>query len=339
MTLDIVPLDAADAATMAAWHACYDAAQVFGTQYPMSWMLEEMRAQFLADTPGERMLGFCGYVDGLLVSTGTCTLPLMDNLHLAHVEVCTHPEQRHRGHGSAMLDHLTTLARRHGRRTLAAEASTPYDGPADGSGHPHADFLLHRGFSWALGDVLRVLDLPVEESLLHRLADDAAPHHRDYRIRQFKGPVPDDVIDSFGTLIGSLMTEAPTGSLDVETEVFDAARIRADERVFAASGRTKYTTVAVAPDGAVAAYSELVVPSYEPGRVYQWGTLARPDHRGHRLGQASKARNLLWLQAEHPQPALLVTYNAEVNTRMIGVNELLGFRPVGRLGEYQKQLT
>jgi GNAT superfamily N-acetyltransferase len=338
-TLDIVPLDAADPAQMAAWHGSYHEAQVFGCPYPMSWMLEEMRAQLLADVPGERMLGFAGYADGQLVTTGTLTLPLMDNQHLAFLEVTTRPEHRNRGHGSAMLERLTVLAGQHGRRTLTAEASTPYDGPADGSGHPNADFLLHRGFTCALGDVLRVLDLPADEALLHRLVDEAAPHHRDYRIRQFAGPVPEDIIEPFGALIGSLITQAPTGSLEISDERFDPARIRADEEVRAASGRRKLTTVALAPDGTAAAYSELVVPGYEPGRVYQWGTLAHPRHRGHRLGQATKAANLLRLQAEHPDRTLLVTYNAEVNRHMIALNQALGFRPVGRLGEYQRQLA
>ena len=336
--MDIVALDARDAAQLASWHATYHAATVFGREYSTPWMLEEMRAELLADNPGERMLGFCGYDDGRLVTAGSIVLPLMDNQHLAHVEVETHPDHRNRGHGSQMLDHLAEVARGHGRRTLVAEAATPYDGPADGSGHPNADFLLQRGFRCAISDVMRVLDLPADTARLRRLADEAAPYHSGYTVRQFAGPVPDDIIESFGALIGALSVEAPTGDLDLERELFDPARIRADEEVFRASGRTKYTTVALAPDGAVVGYSELVVPEHDPGRVYQWGTLVLPGHRGHRLGQATKARNLLWLQAERGDLTLLVTYNAEVNAHMIAVNEAMGFRPVERLGEYQRHL-
>ncbi|MGN6132644.1 MAG: GNAT family N-acetyltransferase, partial [Nocardioidaceae bacterium] len=138
--------------------------------------------------------------------------------------------------------------------------------------------------------------------------------------------------------VGSLISEAPMGEMDFEPEVFDATRIRADEKVFEASGRTKYTTVAVAPDGDVVAYSELVVPAHDPGRVYQWGTLVLPAHRGHRLGLATKVANLLWLQEEYPAGRLLVTFNAEVNAPMVAVNEAMGFRPVERLVELQRQL-
>jgi RimJ/RimL family protein N-acetyltransferase len=134
------------------------------------------------------------------------------------------------------------------------------------------------------------------------------------------------------------MTEAPVGELELEPEVIDAARIRANEQVLEESGRSRYTTVAMAPDGTVAAYSELVLPSHDPGRVYQWGTLAHPDHRGHRLGLATKTRNLAWLQRERPDLRLLITYNAEVNSHMIAVNEAMGFRPVERMGEFQKKI-
>jgi GNAT superfamily N-acetyltransferase len=336
--MQIVPLDAADPAMMADWHATYHAGHVFGREYATPWMLEEMRADFLGNRTGERVLGYAGYDGALIVTIGLIWLPLKDNLTLGGVEVVTHPAHRDRGHGSQMLDHLTGVCRAEGRTVLSAEVSTPYDGPVDGHGHPGAEFLYRRGFRFSLGDVMRVLDLPADTALLERLASEAEPQHRDYTIRQFKGAVPDDIIEPFGRLIGSLVSEAPMGELRLETEVFDVERIRADEAVFAASGRTKYTTVAVERDGTVAAYSEVAVPRYDPGHVYQWGTLVLKEHRGHRLGLATKVHNLLWLQRQMSGPALLVTYNAEVNSHMIGVNTAMGFRPVERLGEFMRSL-
>ena len=45
------------------------------------------------------------------------------------------------------------------------------------------------------------------------------------------------------------------------------------------------------------------------------------------------------LQRERPDIVRLTTYNAEVNSHMIAVNEALGFRPVARLGDFQKKLA
>ncbi len=94
----------------------------------------------------------------------------------------------------------------------------------------------------------------------------------------------------------------------------------------------------MAPDGDVVAYSELVVPAHDPERVYQWGTLVRTDHRGHRLGMATKAHNLRRVQRHEPGRTVVYTWNAEVNQHMIAVNEALGFRAVGRMGEFQRRL-
>lgn len=336
--MEIRPLDASDPDAMAAWHATYHAAFVHAQPHATPWMLQEMRAHLLGERTGQRTEAFGGYVDGQPVVTGFVELPQLDNRHLALIEVATHPERRRRGYASAMLEHLTALGRADGRTTLTADAEWAYDAPADGAGHPNADFLTRHGFVLSLGDVKRVLDLPVDGALLERLAGEAAPYHADYRLRYFRGPVPEDIVDGFGDLIGSLITEAPMGDLDVEPEVFDAARIRADEKVFEASGRTKHTTVAISPHGEVVAYSELVVPEHDAGRVYQWGTLVRPAHRGHRLGLATKAHNLRRFQKQETGRTHLYTYNAEVNAHMIRVNEAFGFRPVGRLGEFQKKL-
>ncbi len=337
---DIRPLVATDPDALAAWYATFLAADVHGREHPTPWMLEEMRAQLLGSRTGEEMLAFSRYDDhGVVVACSLLVLTLKDNLDVAWGNVWTHPDHRRRGHGSAMLEHLAGVARERGRSTLTTEVAVPYDSPEDGTGHPDADFALARGFALDLSNVVRILDLPVEEDRVQRLADEAAPHHRDYSLRQFVGRIPDDIVEEFGRLVGSLMAEAPSGAVAKEHEVLDVERIRSDEAVFEASGRTKYTTVAVAADGELAAYSELVVPLHDPGHVFQWGTLVAPAHRGHRLGMATKAHNLLWLAREEPARTALVTFNAEVNRHMIAVNEALGFRPVERQVQLHRSLA
>ena len=121
--MQIRPLDASEPAAMAAWHATHHTAHVFGQQHASPWMLEEMRAEFLGERAGERIEPFGGYVDGVCVATGTLELPQMDNRHIGYVDVAVHPEHRRRGHGSAMLAHLTDLAVAQGRNSLIADAA------------------------------------------------------------------------------------------------------------------------------------------------------------------------------------------------------------------------
>lgn len=335
--LRIEQLDATDPAAMAAWHETFLASHRHERPFATPLMLEEMQARFVAGLEAQRYLAFSGLVGDEVATVGMCYLTMRDNLGQAYVEVQTRPDLRGRGFGSRVLDHLEQVARDHGRGVLLTEVTYPYDAQADGVGTPYAEFARRRGYTFGLGNVQRVLDLPVDEGTLRRLVAEAEPHHPAYTFRQFVGRVPDDVVESFGAVLGTLLTEAPTGEIEREAEVFDAARIRADEKVFEESGRTKFTTVALDRTGEVAAYSELVLPRHDPGRVYQWGTLARPRDRGHRLGLATKARNLLWAQRELGE-ATLVTFNAESNRHMVAVNEILGFRPVERVGEFQKRL-
>jgi hypothetical protein len=86
----------------------------------------------------------------------------------------------------------------------------------------------------------------------------------------------------------------------------------------------------------VVAYTMIQVD--RAGRAFQWGTLVRGADRGHRLGLAVKVANHRMLQDRRPDLRRVSTYNAEVNAHMVAVNELLGFRPVERLGEFQRRL-
>jgi hypothetical protein len=88
----------------------------------------------------------------------------------------------------------------------------------------------------------------------------------------------------------------------------------------------------------VVAYTDIAVTPHESERAYQWGTLVRPDHRGHRLGMAVKVANLRLLQETQPEVTTVITFNADVNAPMVSVNEEMGFRPVQWSGELQKRL-
>lgn len=337
--LEIRTIDPFDTDAFDTWHATYFTADSFarsGAESP--WQLEELRVFHQTDHPNLRTAVLAGVADGVVVTTGELKLPLLDNTDHAEIGVWTHPGHRGRGYGSAMLARLEQLSSVEGRTVLDAEASYPYDAPADGAGHPNADFLVRRGFRYGLGDVNRRLDLPVSDEQLAELAAKAAPHHAAYTLRSFVAPVPEDLAVAFAALSASLMTEAPLGELEREPENPAVSVLRAGEETLARQGRTKYTTVATADDGQLAGFTDLIMSEHVPGRVFQWGTLVPREHRGYRLGLALKVANLAFLQDLRPDAQLVSTYNAEVNEHMIGVNEQLGFRPVERLGEFQKRL-
>jgi GNAT superfamily N-acetyltransferase len=283
--------------------------------------------------------GLCGRVDGRIVTTGAVEGPLLHNLELAEAAVHTHPEHRGKGYGATMLEACERVARERGRTTVLGMLAWPYDGHPHGDGDPDVEFALAHGYAMSLVEIQRRLDLPVEEATLDRLSASAAEHHEGYTLRSWKGAVPEDLLQGWAEVTSALMTEAPTGETEREPEVPDGQVVREAEALAFAQGRELYATAALDAEGTVVAYTNFGVNKEGSPRAYQWGTLVRPEHRGHRLGLAVKVANLRLLQRERPDLGQVVTWNAEVNEHMIGVNEALGFVPVERSGEVQKRLA
>ncbi len=340
MSLEIIPVDPFDEDAVVAWvklntdvirHEIGDSGAM--------WTAREMIAT-LQDPPKNRHeLIYHGVVDGALVATGWITLPMLDNLGSADLYVAVLPEHRRTGLGSQMLAHLEQVCAGRGRTRLDAITDWPYDGPPDGAGAPGVEFGRTHGYAFGLGEVQRELQLPADDALLAALGADAAPHHTDYQLRTWVGPIPDDILRSYLELSSTLATEAPTGELEREDGTVDIEAHRSAERVLAEQQRVPWHTVALDAEGRVVAYSDLVVPGTDPRWIHQWGTLVARDHRGHRLGVAVKVANIRAFQAAHPEDRRrIITWNAEVNEHMIAVNELMGFRATARGGQLQKRL-
>ncbi len=337
--LRIVAVDPGDEARFAAWYRVYADAERHGRTSPATvWQPEEVRVLLAEPSIRHRSAGWAGLLDGETVAAGYLEAPLLDNTERVELAVHVLPEHRRRGHGSAMLRHLEEQARAWGRTVLGGEAAFDHDRGPDGAGVSGPEFARARGYTLALGELERLLRMPVPDGLLDRLAAQAAPHHTAYTLRWWVGPVPEELLAGWAALTATLAVQAPTGSLALEEESADPAAVRDGEAVLAKQGRTKYNAVALAPDGALVAYSDLATTVHEPRRAYQWGTLVRPDHRGHRLGLAIKVALLRLLAREQPEITEVVTYNAEENAPMVAVNDRLGFVPTARLAEFQRRL-
>jgi GNAT superfamily N-acetyltransferase len=338
--MEIVEIDPDDEATLTAWHAVVEAAEIHDRgDARTTWRLPEVLVAVREDQTDRVRKLYVGVEDGRVVVSGQFQGSHIDNLDHAWLLVYTHPDHRRRGHGSAMLSHVEQVAGEHGRTVLDTEASWPYSGPADGAGTEGADFLTRHGYRFGLGDVHRMLDLPVAADLLDRLAEDAAPHHAGYTLRSWVGPVPEEIVESFAGLVALLVVEAPMGEMEREPESADVGALRRGEDLHRKQGRTVYSSAALDASGAVVAYSNLGETAHDPANLYQWGTLVRRADRGHRLGMAVKVATLRLLQSAGGGARRLHTWNAEVNAHMIGINEALGFRPVERSGEFQKRTS
>jgi GNAT superfamily N-acetyltransferase len=259
----------------------------------------------------------------------------MDNREKAAFELNVDLPERRRGIGRAFLAHLELLAKNDGRSTMLTDSVLPYEGRDE---HPYRRFAGACGYELFNNEIVRHLALPVADEQLQGWIDEAAPYHDGYTIETYVGAVPDDLVESLCVLIAQLAVDAPTGSVDFEEETMTPDRYAELVAATEAMGRARYETVALTADRQVVAQSTLAVPLGESTHVYQWGTFVHREHRGHRLGQATKAVNLRAVQAARRGLTLVITQNAETNDYMVSINERMGFRPVEVSAEFVKRL-
>ncbi len=332
--MDLRPLDIHDDDLMRAVYGVVDRGHRHGRDGMPRWTLTEWVEAVRAPDSGERAEHVGAFTDeGEVVGLGIVYLFLLDNTDKAWLEVVVDPDHRRQGIGTTLLTRLLEVAGAESRTVICTDAKIPFDRLAD---HPYRSFAERHGFAQSNIEVVRHLALPVEDARLDAWARQAAPEASGYRLETYVGHFPDELAESLCVLLGQLAVDAPTGDVDYEEEVMTPARLAEREAMAVAMGLETFETVAVTPDGVVAAQSTLQVP-LQGDDVHQWGTFVHREHRGHRLGLAVKTANLRAVQAQRPHVRRVVTQNGETNSYMISINEQIGFRPVEASVEFVRR--
>jgi GNAT superfamily N-acetyltransferase len=135
-----------------------------------------------------------------------------------------------------------------------------------------------------------------------------------------------------------MSTDAPMAGFEIVADVWDVARVRANDQRELDGGRDKLTVAAEhVPSGDLVGFTELTLPVGGGAHAIQEDTLVLREHRGRRLGMLLKAANLEQLAERHPGTDV-TTFNAEENRPMLDVNEALGFAAIGLEGNWQKRV-
>lgn len=316
-----------DAATLLEWQAvsaaCWDHDHVALPADPIEERLPSIDPT--APKAGEKDDFLVGRAAGQPVAAAEINLPLLDNLKSASVRVQVLPAQRRRGIGRELLTAALAHVAEAGRSRVFFEVPSAYP-----SGTATAASLLRSvGARPVLKSVRRLLDVAGRPVLDVPMADG-------YRLVQWVDTAPDELVDGLAVLCARMSTDAPQEQMEWEPEVWDAARYRDKEAAAQARGRVRYAGAAVhEATGQVVAMTDIGVSRHRPDVAYQWDTIVLQEHRGHKLGLALKAGNHDLLVESSPRTRWINTWNAEVNTHMIAINERLGFEPVEHWTEWQ----
>ncbi|SNS76761.1 Protein N-acetyltransferase, RimJ/RimL family [Geodermatophilus saharensis] len=324
------PDDERFAAWCAVWAASQRAARPGEAPRPAS---DHVALARRLTTPGGSRTGThrVAVVDGEVVGALRMLLPVRDNASVAFLDVAVHPAARRRGVGTALLEEGVRLAAAAGRSSLVAEVDEPGPGTAGRA------FALARGWTCDLQETRRDLLLPVDEERLSALEAEAAAASAGYEVVTWRDRTPEALLADRALLSRRMSTDAPSGDVPVAEEDWDAARVREQEDVDRARGRTVLSAGALR-NGRLVAFTDLHVSLAQPERANQGGTLVLGEHRGHRLGARVKTAVLRELAATLPAVRRISTYNSDTNRPMVAVNEALGFRRAGGLSTWSTRI-
>ena len=331
MAVDIEQINPRNEAALRAWWEVGHAATADrpGKPWPL-W--EQSRVALPTDNP-ERGITLLGAIDGReMVGAGLLTRTLRENLHAAMAFAYTRPDRTREGIGRALVSELEVVAAGDGRTTIQSEAYLP----PGGSGVPEL-FARAMGYEVASRESMKELAL-ADYVARHDTLAASAPVPAGYRIITFDTVCPEEHLDSFGRLLGMLMSEVPLGELDLTSSEWSPERIRAAEERQVATGRHVLTAMAIAPGGEVAGVSDVRVDDTDHEHAQVGITIVDPAHRGRRLGLALKLATHDLALTSYPALVSVDTSNAEVNTHMNAVNDALGYRTIETLLELQKKL-
>lgn len=324
--MEIKPLDADDAGTIDQVVDLLNAAGALDAPWQHPVTAFNLRNQILRGWDGEPDDFFVGVEGDLVVALLSFFAPSWDNPELAWLNLTVHPEHRRRGFGTAGLRFLLDRAAAAGRTKIGADSW-------DGS--PGNAFLEKQGFARGSQAINRRQPL-AEVSLddVRKQYDEAAEAASAYELVRVLGATPTNLMPAVAEMSAAI-NDAPLDDLDIDDEVFPPERITTYEQAQLANGMRFYRLLARHREtGVLAGHTVVAVEAARDTIGHQHDTTVVRSHRGHRLGLLLKTAMILWLAEAEPQFETVDTWNAESNDHMISVNEVLGYRWMGREFQY-----
>ena len=239
--------------------------------------------------------GADGYA-ALLVQDGSSTGFL--------TELIVAPGARRQGTGRALVSAAADQARAVGCKHLVG-------------GHLDAD-----GFVRAVG-ARDTVDRVRRSVLRFPLTTPPVSPVEGYRVVSWTGAAPAGLLESYAAARNAI-NDAPKDD-SIDDERYTPERIRAMESSVERRDTELRVTVAVAPDGEVAGFTDVRVPREAGAAAFTDDTAVVAAHRRRGVASWIKDECLRRLAAERPDVPAVVTDNDVTNRAMLAVNDRLGF--------------
>jgi GNAT superfamily N-acetyltransferase len=325
-----------DEAGLHRWQGIYQATEEYDYVGLPADPIEELAPVLTGPVAGEAVELWLAVTDEPVAAV-RLRMPILDNLALATIALHVHPDHRRRGHARQALADVMAVARERGRSRILCEVPTRtrHQDPAPGEA-----LARSIGAQPLHAETRRLLDLSsVDSADLVAIHSEALEASVGYSTIAWRNHAPDQYVGDLARLMGLMSVDSPQGDLDLEPEIWDAARYRKREESNLARGREQLCVGAREDrSGQVVGFTAFGIPTGGVDVGYQWETVVGSEHRGHRLGLLLKVVNLRELLARMPEVRYLNTWNAGENIHMVAINQLLGFRPMETWTEWGLEL-
>jgi mycothiol synthase len=287
---------------------------------------EELTADLFQPPPDRRRRVWLATLDGVPAGL-TLAEQHLDGVNEATFELylVTDPAHRRRGVARSLARACLTAIAADGGTSVLGWASNPA-----GAAFSRALGLTHRQDERCS----RLQVAEVDDAQQRRWIDDAPGRAAGYRLVGWVGVCPDEWAGALAHALEA-MIDAPLDDMDWDPQPQSPRQVQDRERSWDGLGCDVVTTLALAPDGAAAGASQLLVSRLRPPLGRQADTGVVTAHRGHGLGRWLKAENLRRAREHEPALAVVETYNAESNPHMLAINVEMGFRPHHTFSTYQ----
>ena len=313
------------------WEIHHDAQSDRPLDFAAPW--EVARVALPTPHPDFQVELFGAYEGEEMVGAGLVNLPMSDNLQMSYFDVYVDWAARRRGIGTLLLEEVERRARAAGRARALVEVFAPPGGTSAGTAFSEA-----RGYVVANREGAKAIGLASAEPGWAALEAEVEAARGDHRIVTWAGACPDQYVEDLVAMLGGFMAMVPLGDLELEDGEWTVERLRQSESRAERIGQSRFYAAALSPEGRLVGVADVRVSRQDPRIGYIGVTMVMPEARGHRLGLGMKLATHRAVRAAYPGCAAIVTSNADVNTHMNAVNEVLGYRMLEQLLECQKSL-
>ncbi len=200
-------------------------------------------------------------------------------------------------------------------------------------------FLTKHGYVLGQVDPVSRLEILEFEEAQARRDEALKDKDQDYEVITIRNDVPERLFAGIAELGTAIASDRPSGSMDLEDELWDADRVGDYMKEVEVGDREQLLTVVRhVPSQKMVAFTRFLRDKSLPEVAHQWETLVLEEHRSQGLGMLMRLVNHAAVGEFWPEAQRLVTGNGSEDRHVRSINDALGFESYGANGYWELRL-